>query len=61
MSPEFVIPEFNTNTKGAQCFLNRLQNEITTSITEISLLLVRENACFPVFQANTTQSTVYEL
>lgn len=39
---------------------DRLQHETTTSTTEVAPL-VRENICFHVLQANTTQSTVYEL
>lgn len=39
---------------------DRLQHETTTSTTEVALL-VRENICFHVLQANTIQSTVYEL
>lgn len=40
---------------------DRLQHETTTSTTEVAPLLVRENICFRVLQANTIQSTVYEL
>ena len=58
--PEFVSPEFNTYTKGAQyCLLNRLQNEMIISITKISLL-VRKSICFHASQEIRSEALYYQ-